>query len=629
MTYQYLSKPVVESANKTAISQSSAVFQDNRPSQLQRLALVQGMHFSPIQREGFEDGELSQAKVSTPVQRERNNTGLPDHLKSGMERVSGLSLDHVKVHYNSTKPSAVQAHAYAQGSDIHVAPGQEKHLPHELGHVVQQAQGRVQATTNVGGMPVNDNPALESEASKLGEAAVQRAAVKPVQLGSVKSKKNIVGQRLCSECLKEEEEHGTPVQRQAIQRIDEQQSIVGSTHLVRMVEGSIMDGEEGPFLEHGTKLTIIPNTKILSRRGPNQEEFSELDRDRGTPIYTWYQVQAPNQFKGFYVRADTLSETAPQFEAEAKTAEPDGLTEIDQAIADNKSKPGHKFLKAESILHVTSGVLKCAAAIGLGILGAFNAMFGQLAGGVSAIAIGVMKWIRAKAVIAVGVTMDAIVQHAQNLRNYVIRGQRNGTIASFAAGKEKLADLEAQKAKGEEKVNQIRTFESGLGVLVSVGNCITGAFVACLGIIPNLLKASRAFGQLKGTLTDKKKIAMLIKLEAIVSALLAIFSIEESIRALGGGKPLVGDFGKKLLKDDTTDTITDTFTDLKAGVGGLAPGGIGLGIAGVKAVRGANTEGNMDKKAMKKLKKEGHQEQLKNGRRLRKDAGQVQGNVNE
>ena len=66
-----------------------------------------------------------------PVQRESNDTGLPDGLKSGMESVSGYDLGHVKVHYNSAKPAAVQAHTYAQGSDIHLGAGQEKHLPHK------------------------------------------------------------------------------------------------------------------------------------------------------------------------------------------------------------------------------------------------------------------------------------------------------------------------------------------------------------------------------------------------------------------------------------------------------------------------------------------------------------------
>src|SRR5690606_3747 len=98
-----------------------------------------------------------------PVQR-KNDTGMPDSLKSGIENVSGYDMSDVKVHYNSQKPAQLQALAYAQGTNIHVAPGQEKHLPHEAWHVVQQKQGRVQPTVQMKqGIPVNDNEGLERE----------------------------------------------------------------------------------------------------------------------------------------------------------------------------------------------------------------------------------------------------------------------------------------------------------------------------------------------------------------------------------------------------------------------------------------------------------------------------------
>jgi hypothetical protein len=126
------------------------------------------------QRKGFvlADNRESTVQLRQTKQRQ-NNTGLPDKLKSGMENLSSMSLDHVNVHYQSSKPAAVQAHAYAQGSDIHIASGQEKHLPHELGHVVQQMQGRVKATTSVGGMSVNDNAGLENEATVMGDKALR------------------------------------------------------------------------------------------------------------------------------------------------------------------------------------------------------------------------------------------------------------------------------------------------------------------------------------------------------------------------------------------------------------------------------------------------------------------------
>lgn len=109
---------------------------------------------------------------STVVQRQENKTGLPDGLKSGMESISGLSLHDVKVHRNSDKPAQLQAHAYAQGTDIHLGPGQEKHLPHELGHVVQQKEGRVKPTVQLKDkVNINDDSGLEKEADVLGQKA--------------------------------------------------------------------------------------------------------------------------------------------------------------------------------------------------------------------------------------------------------------------------------------------------------------------------------------------------------------------------------------------------------------------------------------------------------------------------
>lgn len=60
------------------------------------------------------------------------------HMKAGFEELSDFLIDDVRVHYNSDKPATVQALAYTQGTDIHVAPGQEQHLPHETWHVAQQ-----------------------------------------------------------------------------------------------------------------------------------------------------------------------------------------------------------------------------------------------------------------------------------------------------------------------------------------------------------------------------------------------------------------------------------------------------------------------------------------------------------
>ena len=117
------------------------------------------------------------------IQKKANNTGLPDNLKSGIENLSGHAMDDVKVHYNSDKPAQLNAHAYAQGSEIHLASGQEKHLPHEAWHVVQQKQGRVKPTMQMKGkINVNDDKGLEREADLMGLKSIQLKDNRPFSL---------------------------------------------------------------------------------------------------------------------------------------------------------------------------------------------------------------------------------------------------------------------------------------------------------------------------------------------------------------------------------------------------------------------------------------------------------------
>lgn len=173
----------------TSKSSSSATFKDQRASTAVQLKQQQimGAANSPnlIQKMTAEEEPLQgkfESEAPTQLQESAaakpNNTGLPDNLKSGIENLSGYAMDDVKVHYNSDKPAQLNAHAYAQGTDIHVAPGQEQHLPHEAWHVVQQKQGRVQPTMQMkAGVPVNDDAGLENEADVMGAKALQLNSV--------------------------------------------------------------------------------------------------------------------------------------------------------------------------------------------------------------------------------------------------------------------------------------------------------------------------------------------------------------------------------------------------------------------------------------------------------------------
>ncbi|HLL32144.1 MAG TPA: DUF4157 domain-containing protein [Allosphingosinicella sp.] len=96
-----------------------------------------------------------------------NPDGLPEPLKSNMERMSGLALDDVRIHRNSSRPAQLGALAFTQGSDIHLAPGEEGHLAHEAWHAVQQKQGRVKPTLRIGGVAASDDLRLEREADAM------------------------------------------------------------------------------------------------------------------------------------------------------------------------------------------------------------------------------------------------------------------------------------------------------------------------------------------------------------------------------------------------------------------------------------------------------------------------------
>jgi hypothetical protein len=124
-------------------------------------------------------GKSVQRKAASPEEQDnldkKNQTGMPDQLKTGVESLSGYDMSDVNVHYNSSQPAQLQALAYAQGSEIHVGPGQEHNLPHEAWHVVQQKQGRVKPTMEMsGGEAINDDAGLESEADKMGEKALEK-----------------------------------------------------------------------------------------------------------------------------------------------------------------------------------------------------------------------------------------------------------------------------------------------------------------------------------------------------------------------------------------------------------------------------------------------------------------------
>lgn len=107
---------------------------------------------------------------------------MPENVQAKMENSFGQDFSDVKIHQNSNDATQLQAHAFAQGTDIHFAPGQyspntqkgQELLGHELTHVVQQKQGRVKPTIQAkGDVNINDDKGLEKEADDMGLKAAR------------------------------------------------------------------------------------------------------------------------------------------------------------------------------------------------------------------------------------------------------------------------------------------------------------------------------------------------------------------------------------------------------------------------------------------------------------------------
>ena len=113
----------------------------------------------------------SEETESKNTENNENQTGVPDELKAKIETQTGVSLDSVKVIYNSSLPEKHKALAFSKGDEVHIGPGQEEHLAHELMHFVQKLKGQVKKTGESNGEAINDDPVLENEADSLGAKA--------------------------------------------------------------------------------------------------------------------------------------------------------------------------------------------------------------------------------------------------------------------------------------------------------------------------------------------------------------------------------------------------------------------------------------------------------------------------
>ena len=380
---------------------------------------------APVQRAA--DEEELQMKAA-PLQRKENNTGLSDNLKSGVEKLSGESLDDVQVHRNSDQPAQMQAHAFAQGNQIHVAPGQEKHLPHEAWHVAQQKQGRVKPTTQMKGeIPVNDDKGLEKEADVMGAKALTLGTENQsaTQLKEINSS-NIAIQKSATNTVQKEGDEET------LPDVEGSQSLMGGT---LTISDSDADGESSISFEHplftatGTKTAVGDPKKGVREYTLTGEPpaFSTPELAFSLPL-----PPVPLGIPGLFLTASIEGAASASLSGSATI----GFTSTNGVFSDPNIK-GALAAKAEGNLGIEGGVTAGVPGLAGITVGAYGKLNAELSGQIELV--GSSKGLEMNGEIAGEATGEAGVFASANILWVTVTKQVpvvEGTLGEFKGTKE-------------------------------------------------------------------------------------------------------------------------------------------------------------------------------------------------
>ncbi|MCP3959015.1 MAG: hypothetical protein GY719_14280 [bacterium] len=114
--------------------------------------------------------------------------------------------------------------------------------------------------------------------------------------------------------------------------------VTGISHLVQAVSDSIFEGNEVDEVSAGQDLMIEDEDVYISRRGPNQEDYQDLD-EIGEQIYPWYRVlgiEGGEESRDvtdldYYVREDVL----------------DGIPKSKEGAEERRQRPGEESHEEE------------------------------------------------------------------------------------------------------------------------------------------------------------------------------------------------------------------------------------------------------------------------------------------
>jgi Domain of unknown function (DUF4157) len=309
-THSHRLAPTVRQTARTAVPEGAASLPGARLS-----TIVRRIAFDPSQLTRSDAMQLQRGIGNAAFGRylrrappPASRMGLPERLKAGIESLSGLALDDLRVHYNSAVPARVNALATTQGADIHLGPGQEQHLPHEAWHVVQQKQGRVKPTRQLNGAAINDDAELEREAVRMGAQAL-RMSPGHQDVGAPRVRQDAAGETFATSSA-------VPIQRMVGFEIEMPNIWVkrGTLKKTGKEERSDSDDEEFFIGGHGQSLSVT--SSLLGRK---QKSYSDQVEDtvpiaKKAPMHSgtrWNLTPDGSDADGWYAEfiTDPIDET--------------------------------------------------------------------------------------------------------------------------------------------------------------------------------------------------------------------------------------------------------------------------------------------------------------------------------
>jgi hypothetical protein len=228
--------------------------------------------------------------------------------------------------------------------------GGQELLGHELTHVVQQREGRVQPTKQGKGITVNDNPTLENEADVMGKKAVEGGEISVNNTASgVQRKKEEKEPGLISNETSSEtsSETATTTEDEATSTADETVYYVSKSDANARVDTAPHDDfpEGKPIIPIGTKV------KQIETYGSNRVKIQKWD-DANQSWWTWNEnvsavvtLNDNELYTTFFDKVDTPVHDSPFVKAGEKKLEAKTKYKVLEKCSDSKNGDYFKVQK--------------------------------------------------------------------------------------------------------------------------------------------------------------------------------------------------------------------------------------------------------------------------------------------